>query len=576
MHGVVETGGDPVGIIPKGSQYCTCRAHWFPLSIHPAMDSLLVPLANASGASLDQIKLIACLLVSYPLGSLFIRIPSSQPALKHAFNLAIAFFYFIPVLNLRGAFLQLLGDVLATYFIAANVRGPNMPWIVFGVLMGHLTINHIIRALFAMGYETFDITGPQMVLVMKLTTFAWNVWDGRRPQEDLDKWQIRMRVVKYPSILEFLGYAFYFPGVLVGPYLEYAAYMSLIDETLFQISEPPSGVERRRAIPDGRKRVAYRKLAFGLFYLGLFAGLGPSFNYGVTLSDWFQAKSLTYRILYLQICGPLERAKYYALWTLTEGSSILTGLGFTGYSPSGQSLWEGAANVNVSLIENAPNFKVLLDSWNMKTNIWLRECVYKRVTPKGKKPGFKSSMITFATSAFWHGIALGYYLTFLFGGFMQTAGRLCRSSLRPLLLPVSPTPSMQQSSTAANGVPEKKMRPTEPPRTTLKQAYDIAGTVVTVSLTNYATLPFMLSTWSSSIASWTSLGWYGHWMLAVCFLFFYGGGRAWLKGVQARRVQRATGVAVPLTRSNSSADVQSAHVVPPFDSAISEVQKSLK
>jgi hypothetical protein len=28
-----------------------------------------------------------------------------------------------------------------------------------------------------------EITGPQMVLTMKLTTFAWNVWDGRRPVE---------------------------------------------------------------------------------------------------------------------------------------------------------------------------------------------------------------------------------------------------------------------------------------------------------------------------------------------------------------------------------------------------------
>ena len=52
-------------------------------------------------------------------------------------------------------------------------------------------------------------------------------------------------------------------------------------------------------------------------------------------------------------------------------------------------------------IEFAPNFKVLLDAWNVKTNVWLRECVYKRVTPKGKKPGFASSMITFFTSAFW-------------------------------------------------------------------------------------------------------------------------------------------------------------------------------
>ena len=33
--------------------------------------------------------------------------------------------------------------------------------------------------------ETFEITGPQMVMTMKLTTFAWNVFDGRRPVEVL-------------------------------------------------------------------------------------------------------------------------------------------------------------------------------------------------------------------------------------------------------------------------------------------------------------------------------------------------------------------------------------------------------
>jgi lysophospholipid acyltransferase len=52
-------------------------------------------------------------------------------------------------------------------------------------------------------------------------------------------------------------------------------------------------------------------------------------------------------------------------------------------------------------IEFAPSFKILLDSWNINTNVWLRNCVYKRVTPKGKKAGFGSMLITFLTSAFW-------------------------------------------------------------------------------------------------------------------------------------------------------------------------------
>lgn len=52
-------------------------------------------------------------------------------------------------------------------------------------------------------------------------------------------------------------------------------------------------------------------------------------------------------------------------------------------------------------IEYPSNFKVLLDSWNMKANVWLKECVYKRLAAKGAKPGFWSSMGTFGTSAFW-------------------------------------------------------------------------------------------------------------------------------------------------------------------------------
>lgn len=60
-------------------------------------------------------------------------------------------------------------------------------------------------------------------------------------------------------------------------------------------------------------------------------------------------------------------------------------------------------------IEFPPNFKVLLDSWNMKTNIWLRECIYKRVAIKGQRPGNRVTMITFLTSAFWVSCCLFFY-----------------------------------------------------------------------------------------------------------------------------------------------------------------------
>jgi lysophospholipid acyltransferase len=77
----------------------------------------------------------------------------------------------------------------------------------FSTCTDQCSFSHIIRAVFAWSYETFEVTGPQMVLVMKLSTFAWNVQDGRRPVEKLDKWQKAFRVVEFPSLLEFIGYA---------------------------------------------------------------------------------------------------------------------------------------------------------------------------------------------------------------------------------------------------------------------------------------------------------------------------------------------------------------------------------
>ena len=106
---------------------------------------------------------------------------------------------------------------------------------------------------------------------------------------------------------------------------------------------------------------------------------------------------------YRGLCLPTLAAHEQSVLTLvlTQGAAIITGLGFTGYNEEGRTLWDGAANIRVLNIEFAENFKMMIDSWNMKTNVWLRECIYKRVAKKGAKPGFKSSMMTFTVSAIW-------------------------------------------------------------------------------------------------------------------------------------------------------------------------------
>ena len=92
---------------------------------------------------------------------------------------------------------------------------------------------------------------------------------------------------------------FFFPGVLVGPYLDYAEYRALVDESVFAAHAGNGRTKPGRAIPAGRKRVAYAKMGLGLGFLGLFVVFGGSCHFGVALTPWFVSKGWAYRCVCL-------------------------------------------------------------------------------------------------------------------------------------------------------------------------------------------------------------------------------------------------------------------------------------
>lgn len=67
--------------------------------------------------------------------------------------------------------------------------------------------SHIHRHLQGHDVVDIEITGSQMVLVMKLTSFAWSVYDGQRPDAELDATQRASKIEKMPGLIPFLGYA---------------------------------------------------------------------------------------------------------------------------------------------------------------------------------------------------------------------------------------------------------------------------------------------------------------------------------------------------------------------------------
>jgi len=302
-----------------------------------------------------------------------------------------------------------------------------MPWVGFVFLMGHMSINHIARQA-ANDPHTVDITGAQMVLVMKLSAFCWNVADGVLPDEELSDFQKDRRLKELPSLLDYAGYVFFFPSLLIGPAFDFAEYRRWLDTTMFNL---PASIDPTKKPPTRRKRKIPRsgtpamiKMVTGLIYVGLFAKLSAIFYPEVLIGPDYMHYGFLRRVFILYMVGLTARLKYYGVWTLTEGSCILAGLGYNGVDPAtGKVKWNRLMNINPWGVELAQNTRAYLENWNINTSNWLRNYVYLRVTPRGKKPGFRASLATFTTSAFWHGFYPGYYISFVLASFIQTIAK---------------------------------------------------------------------------------------------------------------------------------------------------------
>lgn len=180
---------------------------------------------------------------------------------------------------------------------------------------------------------------------------------------------------------------------------------------------------KKRKIPRSGTPAAIKAVT-GLVWIAAFIKLTSWYPADIITNDEFMGHGFLYRVWLMHMVGFVARTKYYGVWALTEGACILSGLGYKGIDPkTGTVQWDRLVNVRPLGVETAQNTRTYLESWNINTNHWLRNYIYLRVTPKGKKPGFRASMATFVTSAFWHGFYPGYYLTFVLASFLQTVSK---------------------------------------------------------------------------------------------------------------------------------------------------------
>lgn len=125
---------------------------------------------------------------------------------------------------------------------------------------------------------------------------------------------------------------------------------------------------------------ALRAFLQALLCMGTYMYLVPRVPLSKFESLEYQKWGFWHRLGYMYLSGLTARWKYYFIWSISEVSVIISGLGFSGWATSGPSSdatpkWTRAKNVDIAKVELAKSGVELPMYWNISVSTWLRHCI---------------------------------------------------------------------------------------------------------------------------------------------------------------------------------------------------------
>jgi len=419
------------------------------------------------------------LFLAYPLGLIMLALPYGP--LRHFFSFVMGAFLLQFTINVQWVH-HLISSLIAYLLLCILPHRRSKTFVpCFAVL--YCVAGHLHRQFVNyLGWD-LDFTGPQMVLTIKLSSLAYNLYDGQllkspNPPRAATKCS-KYALPHIPSLLSFLGYTFCFSNILAGPAFEFSIYNDAINGTK---------IRNKKNVPSSFLPTLI-PLTISLFCMVLFVvgngafpimdPIDPQNNDPVWIKahlPWIQ------RYGYQWIALFFIRQKYYFAWKNAEGANNIWYAGWEGQDASGKSIgWDNACNIDIVDFETAPNLKTLSAGWNKKTSNWLTRYVYMRTGG--------SLLATYAMSAFWHGFYPGYYLFFLSMPCLTACERLGRKKLSPYF------------STGGKWSP-----------------WGIVTMLTTSFLIEYFVQPFQVLAFSWGWEAWSAHHFFGHVLAAIFYI----------------------------------------------------------
>eukprot|EP00941_MAST-03F_sp_MAST-3F-sp1_P003335 g3335.t1 len=460
---------------------------------------------------MDKFKYVVGLLFLIPLSFCVFQLGPRSASIRHILNILIG--SAVCILSFHEQYLHMVFMSLLAYITLCLLPRKLSCIFVSCIVMFYCVGMHVHAYFTSYRSWKLDITGPVMILTIKLWSLSWSLCDAKFPEslkkagDTLGKKGViqlqEYAVDEIPSLLEYFGYVFYFPSILAGPFIEFAHYKRWAENL------PPkkNGGEKKPTMSETLSG------SFEMFVMGLLSALALQFivpkipTSFITDSTFFQnpeksplgvlvAKCGTFwvekwelmppffhQMLYIWISVSFIRSQYYFAWKMAESACIASGAAYSGRNEEGIVQWSNALACKVRKVEFGGSMHSTMTYWNMGTAHWLRYYVYCRLPKNVKTVG------TYMLSAFWHGLYPGYYLTFVTGAMFTSVHR----GLRKLFFK----------------------------RFGDYIWYHFAGFVITSSSLAYAAVPFLVLNLKESVKVWKTLGFFYH-ILAIGFLLFYG------------------------------------------------------
>jgi len=442
-------------------------------------------LSAATGIGEAGLRLLLGLLAGYPF-AIFYRffLPQKWYTVKHIFSalsgLWLAFFCY------TGDVIHSFLSIIITWLILAIIPNRTISLAIAGIgNFSHLLISYWFTA-----SESYDInfTTAQSVLTLRLIGFAWDYYDGGRPESELELDQKTNGLKKIPSLLETFSYAYFFGGFLIGPQFPFRLYKQFVTGELF-VNE--KGEQNLPSVLLPTLRCVF----LGALYLGFHNGLAGYFPSSYMATDEFLHKiSFVERLFTFWIICKVALSKYLGVWLVGEGPCTLVGINFGGYNKDGTHKgMRSLSNVNPWLFEITPNLQGIVESFNINTNDWIKRYVFKRLKWVGDRNVSALSALFFL--AIWHGFSIGYYSCF----FLEYMDMEAEKKLRRITEPIN------------------KFLEAHSEMVILRYLYFLICWTLRTYALHYGLLSFEMKSWAKSIALYSSLYWLGH--LAVIFVY---------------------------------------------------------